>query len=120
MTCSAPWPAVAAVPSVVGRLPTRTNPPFNTPSAVLKPGSALVKNVVAAPGGAMVPVGVNWMIVVAVRWILELALKLAGSGSPGAIEPPAGKPSGTKATPYGLTSPFEGTVGELTSFGMKA
>src|SRR5580700_6551138 len=117
MTCSAPWPAVAAVPSVVGRLPTRTNPPFNTPSAVLKPGSALAKNVVAAPGGAMVPVGVDWLIVVPVPWILELALKLAANTSPGAIEPPAGNPSGTKATPYGLTSPFEGIVEELMSLG---
>ncbi len=46
---------VANEPSVVGTLPTTTNPRRSTPSAVLKPGSLLVKNVIAVPGGAIGP-----------------------------------------------------------------
>ena len=55
---------VLNVPSVVGTLPTTTNPRRSTPSAVLRPGRMLEKNVAAAPGGANVPRGVSWMIVV--------------------------------------------------------
>jgi hypothetical protein len=120
MICSAPCPMVAAVPSVVGTLPTSTNPPLSTPSAVLKPCSPLVKNVAAVPGGAITPVGLNWLMVVPVPWMLALLLKLAISTSPDAMSPPVGKPSGTNATPYGLTSPFDGTVDELIRSGMNA
>src|ERR1035438_7693870 len=48
---------VANVPSVVGTLPTSTNPPRSAPSAVLSPGSVLEKNVTALPGGAGGPPG---------------------------------------------------------------
>src|SRR6516165_839179 len=39
-----------------------------------------------------------------------MSLKFDTSTSPGEIFPPLGKPDGTNATPYGLRSPFDGTV----------
>src|SRR5664279_3298061 len=118
MICKAPWPMVVYVPSVVGTLPTKTNPPRKTPRAVLSPGKALTKKVVAAPGVAGGLPGVNRTIVVPVPCRLALLLKLATKTSPGDIVPPAGNPSGTKATPYGLTSPLSGMVEELISCGI--
>src|SRR6516165_8964442 len=41
-----------------------------------------------------------------------MSLKFDTSTSPGEIFPPLGKPEGTNATPYGLRSPFDGTVDE--------
>src|ERR1017187_3964043 len=111
---------VPMVPSVVGTLPTRTKPPLRAPSAVLRPGKELVKNVTAAPGNAIGPVGVSFTIVVPRPWMLALLLKLLTRTSPAAIAPPFGNPDGTKATPYGFTSPFSGIVVELTSWGTKA
>src|SRR5580698_3689094 len=59
-------------------------------------------------------------MVVPVPWTLETLLKLLTSTSPPAMLAPDGNPTGTKATPYGLTSPLEGTVEELISFGINA
>jgi hypothetical protein len=91
------------------------NPALNTPSAVLSPGSLLVKNATALPGGASVPPGASLMMVVPVPCVLVLSLKLLTRTSPADSVPPAGKWPGTKATPYGLRSPLAGMVDELTS-----
>src|ERR1700722_8013774 len=45
-------------------------------------------------------------------WLL---LKLETRMLPGSSGPPEGKPTGTKATPYGLTSPLDGTVDTIRS-----
>src|SRR5580692_7686434 len=105
---------------MVGTLPTTTNPPRRTPRAVLSPGRPLAKNVFAVPGGAIGPVGVSEIMVVPAPCRLSLLLKLLTRTSPAAMMPPAGKDAGTKATPYGLTSPFAGIVEELMTRGMKA
>jgi hypothetical protein len=58
----------------------------------------LVKNTVALPAGETVPLGVSWTIVVPVPWTLPIGWALAAllkfemSTSPGAINPPGGKP----------------------------
>ncbi len=62
------------------------------------------------------------MMVVPVPWMFPVGgapplLKLLTRTSPAAILPPLGKPSGTKATPYGLRSPLAGIVEELIAFG---
>src|ERR1700678_1400119 len=44
-----------------------------------------------------------------------LPLKLETRTSPGASGPPGRKPTGTKATPYGLPSPLDGTVDTIRS-----
>ena len=49
-------------------------------------------------------------MVVPVAWTPELPLKFSTSKSPGFSTPAPSKPCGTKATPYGLPSPFGGTV----------
>ena len=54
--------------------------------------------------------GVNNEIVTPVPWRFDELLKFETNRSPGASVPPPLKPVGTKATPYGFTSPFEGTV----------
>ena len=83
-----------------------TKPLRKTPSAVDRPVTLLVKNVVAVPfcpaetNGVTTPaLGVNCMIVTPVPWRLFELLKLATSTSPGAILPPDGKSFGTKAIP---------------------
>jgi len=42
--------------------------------------------------------------------LLVALLKFDTRMSPGLSGPPAGKPSGTNATPYGFWSPFDATV----------
>src|ERR1700733_3395773 len=54
-------------------------------------------------------------MVVPVPCSLALLLKLETKMSPGPSGPPEGKPGGTKATPYGLTSPLAGTVDTIRS-----
>src|ERR1700687_5503320 len=106
MICSAPWPMVPKVPSVVGTLPTSTKPARKTPSAVLRQGRLLVKKVTALPtgeggegGGASGPCGVSCTMVVPSPCELALLLKLLTRTSPALIVAPPGKPLGTKATP---------------------
>src|ERR1019366_8864194 len=104
-TSSEPLPAVAQVPSVEGKLPTITKPSCNTPRAVDKPGCEgdEVKKTESGPC-----LGTRTMVV-PVPCRLWTLLKFETKMSPGLITPP-GKPGGTKATPYGLTSPFDGIV----------
>jgi hypothetical protein len=49
-------------------------------------------------------------MVVPVPWRLVELLKLETRMSPAASGPPPGNPLGTKATPYGFSSPLAGTV----------
>src|SRR5579883_2637758 len=107
-------------PPVVGTFPTTTKPPRSTPSAVLSPGRELLKKVFAVPGGATAESGEKETIVFPLPWMFALSLKLLTSTSPVLIMPPPGKPSGTKATPYGFSSPVAGTVEVLSSRGMNA
>ncbi len=95
-------------------MPTRTNPFLRTPRAVVRPRpGAPWKNVAACPDGATSPFGVSLTIVVPVPWALALLLKFETRTSPGAIVPPEGNLRGTIATPYGLRSPFGGTVDDM-------
>src|ERR1700687_428912 len=93
------------VPSVDGKLQTRTNPLCRTCKAVV------------SPSGAVPPknwntgiVGGTSTMVVPVPWRFMLLLKFEIKISPGLIVPPVGNPGGTNATPYGFTSPLLGTV----------
>jgi hypothetical protein len=81
------------VPLLLGRFPTRTNPRWRHPRAVVSPICVEVAN------RDCVPVGDMLTIVVPVPCVLELLLKLETRTSPGAMFAPAGKPEGTKATP---------------------
>ena len=103
--------AVAAVPSVVGRLPTTTQPEDSTDSAVVSPippGHRPGSRAALMPANrAVMPVGLICMIVVPVPWALEAALKLLTRTQPWCRRPVL---RGTTATPYGFTSPLSGTV----------
>src|SRR5580704_8464317 len=100
-----PEVAVPRVPSTDGKLPTNTNPFCRMFKAVESPsGAVLPKNWNTGAAG-----GIS-TIVVPVPWRFALLLKLETKISPGLMVPPAGKPGGTKATPYGFTSPLPGTV----------
>src|ERR1700675_3633755 len=105
-----PAVAVARVPSVDGKLPTRTNPLCRTFRAVVSPVGVKLwkKRVSGAFGGTST-------IVVPVPWrlppvVVGALLKFDTKTSPGLIVPPLGKLAGTKATPYGFPSPLAGTV----------
>src|SRR6516162_7676963 len=99
-------PIVWQVPSVVGRLPTSTNPAFKAPSAVVIPrGGVPPKNKDAGP-----PLCLICTIVVPVPWRPELLLKFETRTSPARSGPPGGNPSGTNATPYGFPSPLPESV----------
>ncbi len=91
---SEPACTVALEPSVVGILPTTTNPLLSTPSAVVRPRPlGPWKKTERAPAGVMLS------MVVPVPWRLADALKFETRMSPAASGPPAAKPLGTKATP---------------------
>ncbi len=83
-----------------------TRPDWSTPSAVLNPCCALVKNVDRAPAD------VTRTTVVPVPCALLTPLKFENSTSPGCTMPVVGNPAGTTATPYGFPSagPVGGTV----------
>ena len=110
-----PARAVADKPSVVGRLPTTTQPRRSTPSAVVSPTppgqrpgrfiASIRANTVRAPPGLI------WTMVVPVPCRFDLALKLDTSTSPAISRPVVRR---TTATPYGLTSPLAGTVDATT------
>src|SRR5260221_120532 len=100
-----PAEALPQVPSGDGKLPTSTNPLRRTFNAVESPSGAVPpKNWKTGAGGG------TSTIVVPVPWRFALLLKLKTKIPPGLIAPPVGKPGGTKATPYGFTSPLAGTV----------
>src|SRR5579862_7412828 len=105
ITSSEPCCTVAQVPSVVGTLPTSTNPRCNTPKAVVSP----------SPCGPWkntdwLPCCVILTMVVPVPCRFELLLKFDTRMLPACNDPPCAIPFGTNATPYGLTSLFGGTV----------
>jgi hypothetical protein len=94
-----------------GRLPTTTQPPGRTSSAVVRPTPPG-----QAPGSWLAlilaktvrcPLGVIWTIVVPVPWRFFLLLKLLTRTLPADSRPVL---CVTMKTPYGLTSPFPGTV----------
>src|SRR5216683_5175364 len=105
ITRTDPGEALPHVPSGDGKLPTRTNPLFRTFKAVVSPSGAVPPKY--WNNGA---VGGTSTMVVPVPWRFELLLKFEIKMSPGLIAPPVGNPVGTKATPYGFTSPLAGTV----------
>src|SRR5579884_1345823 len=116
-TSRQPALAVAEVPSVVGRLPTITNPLRVTASAVVNPtppghgpgraAGSICANTDASPGVRSFPPGGIWTIVVPVPCSFAELLKLLMSSSPRASNPTL---RGTVTIPYGLTSPLAGTV----------
>ena len=96
---------VADVPSVVGRLPTMTQPERSATSAVVSPTGANLAGMVA--NSFWWPPGEISTIVVPVPCWFALLLKLLTRTSPAASLP---WDFGTMATPYGLTSPLAGIV----------
>src|SRR5215469_5550713 len=99
-------PIVLQLPSVVGKLPTNTNPAFKTPNAVVSPsGGVPPKN-----NDAGLPLCLICTIVVPVPCRPELLLKFETRTSPARSGPPGGKPTGTNATPYGFPSPLPESV----------
>src|SRR5579859_3706705 len=110
-TIKHPACAVAAVPSVVGKLPTITHPVRKTTSAVVNPTPPVhVPGRVLASicaNGLMLPSGAMSTIVVPVPCRLEAALKLLTRMCPAVRLPTL---LFTSNTPYGFTSPLVGTV----------
>src|ERR1700733_3510967 len=107
-----PARAVSDIPSVVGRLPTITNPLRGTARAVVSPtppGQCTILGLIWAKVGAtpLSPPGGICTIVVPVPCALVELLKLLISRSPRTSEPTL---SGTVTMPYGFTSPLPGTV----------
>src|SRR5579871_176911 len=99
------------MPSIVGRLPTRTKPRLSTPKAVVRPRSPGVDE--PWKKSVCLPVGERSTMVVPLPCKFPpatLLLKFETRMSPGWSGPPSGNPLGTKATPYGLRSPLAGTV----------
>src|SRR4029077_15849367 len=115
--------AVLDVPSVEGTFPTITKPLCSIASAVERPrpvdplgwGGPAKKT----RGGPAVE---TRTIVVPVPCRFALLLKFETRTCPGFRGPvPLWKPGGTKATPYGFTSPLGGTVERILSWsGRKA
>src|SRR5580658_3943616 len=101
--------AVADVPSVVGKLPTITKPLRSATRAVVSPippgHDTLAASIWA--NRLKFPLGAICTIVVPVPWWLAPLLKLLMRKRPSTRSPLV---RGTRATPYGLTSPFAGTV----------
>src|SRR5215469_5522664 len=103
---------VAELPFLVGRLPTMTNPPRSATSAVVRPMPPG-----HGPGSLFGASDANWVtlpvvgeistMVLPVPCRLRWLLKLLTSTSPATSRPAV---TGGTATPYGLTSPFFGTV----------
>ena len=103
--------AVAAIPFAVGRLPTTTQPPGSTVSAVVRPippghgpgrwlGRILANTL-------SLPPGVIWTMVRPVPCRFFLLLKLLMSTLPRCRSPWV---CWMTTVPYGLTSPLPGTV----------
>src|SRR5215471_13238815 len=116
-TIRQPADEVAAEPSLVGRLPTTTQPPGRISSAVVRPTppgqlpGSLAATILA--NTLSVPDGETWTIVVPVPcWFIEL-LKLLISTLPLTSEPWL---MPTSAVPYGLISPLAGTVEPIVVF----
>src|SRR4029077_16884517 len=110
-TIRQPADEVAAVPSLVGRLPTTTQPPRRISRAVVRPtppghlpGSLAALIWAKTPS---LPFGETWTIVVPVPWRFFELLKLLIRTSPLTSAPWL---LVTRAIPYGLTSPLAGTV----------
>src|SRR5215471_3780751 len=110
-TIRQPADEVAAEPSLVGRLPTTTQPPGRISSAVVRPTppgqepGSLAATILA--NTLSIPDGETWTIVVPVPcWFLAL-LKLLTRTLPLTSEPWLWR---TSAVPYGLISPLAGTV----------
>ena len=99
------------MPSVVGRLPTTTQPPCRMESAVVRPippGQAPGRCLALIRANVVLePPGDTWTIVVPVPCRFALLLKLLTRTLP-RCRMPWLRP--TTATPYGLTSPLPGTV----------
>jgi hypothetical protein len=94
--------AVAELPSVVARLPTTTQPLFNTTSAVVRPtppGHIGTSEAITVAKTLIAPLGESWTIVVPVPWKFELALKLLTNTSPFTRWPVV---RGTTAMPIGI------------------
>ena len=110
-TSRQPALAVADMPSVVGRLPTTTQPPCRMDNAVVRPippGQAPGRCLALIRANVvLMPPGDTWTIVVPVPWRFVLLLKLLIRTLP-RFRLPWLRP--TTATPYGLTSPLPGTV----------
>src|SRR6516165_373885 len=116
-TIRQPADEVAAEPSLVGRLPTTTQPPRRITSAVVRPTppghlpGSLAALILAKT--LSLPVGETWTRVVPVPWKFLALLKLLIRTLPLTSEPwllP------TSAVPYGLTSPLAGTVEPIVVF----
>src|SRR5260370_319949 len=103
--------AVAAVPSVVGKLPTIMKPERKATSAVVSPtppGQAPGRDLASIWAKTVTPpLGEIWTIVVPVPCRLAESLKLLTSTLFATNAPAV---TGTTATPYGFTSPLAGTV----------
>src|SRR6266702_720328 len=110
-TIRQPACAVAEVPSDVGSEPTMTQPDRSATSAVLRPtppGQAPGRCFASSCANCVtLPLGETWTIVVPVPCAFPESLKLLTRTSPRSSAPTE---AGTTATPYGLTSPFAGTV----------
>src|ERR1035437_1300859 len=109
-----PAMAVTDVPSLVGRLPTMTQPLRSTTKAVVRPTPPMHFGTSAAVTVAktlVAPWGETCTIVLPVPCRLELALKLLTSTSFFTRLPIV---RGTTAMPYGLMSPLAGTVDPIT------
>ncbi len=108
-TIRQPADAVAAEPSLVGRLPTTTQPPRRISSAVVRPTPPghLPGSLAALiwANTLSLPFGETWTIVVPVPWRFFELLKLLIRTSPLTSEPWFLR---TSAMPYGLTSPLAG------------
>src|SRR5262249_16508979 len=110
-TIRQPADEVAAEPSSVGRLPTTTQPPRRISSAVVRPtppgqrpgslDAMILANTLSFPDGE------TWTIVVPVPCRFLALLKLLIRTLPLTSERWLW---GTRAVPYGLTSPLAGTV----------
>src|SRR5215831_157337 len=110
-TIRQPADEVAAEPSLVGRLPTTTQPPRRIPSAVVRPtppgqrpgslDAMILANKLSFPDGE------TWTIVVPVPCRFLALLKLLIRTLPLTSEPSLLE---TSTVPYGLTSPLAGTV----------
>src|SRR5579872_2011256 len=102
---------VAEWPLALGRLPATMYPLRRATRAVVSPtppGQAPAGDAGASLANSLtLPPGEISTIVVPVPWRLDLALKLLTRTSPAVRSPLL---AGTTAIPYGLTSPFLGTV----------
>src|SRR5450755_1972590 len=112
-TNSSPGFVVADVPSAVGRLPTITHPERKATSAVVSPTpprtelAGIVANSFCWPPGETSTIVVPRPCSPPGAAAVGALLKLLTRTSPAVRSP---RDRGMTATPYGLTSPFAGTV----------